>query len=104
MATTQQKIKDNIAAGAFHPAVAGVLRYFEYAHLPAGPLRDTSEEFAQLAYWCAVGLPSVPMLTTALNALLVAKDAAVRCALDIPHRGPAEVSLPSTEADDAHTT
>ena len=67
-----------------HPAVAAVLRYFAFAHLPAGPLRDTSEKFHILAEDLADALPSGPELTAGLRKLLEAKDCAVRAALDLP--------------------
>jgi hypothetical protein len=61
---------------------APILRYFTYAHLPAGPLRDTSELFASLASDIDGSLPDGPEKSTALRKLLEAKDAAVRSALD----------------------
>lgn len=67
-----------------HPSVAAILRYFVFAHLPQGPLRDTSERFSVLAETLADTLPSGPELTTGLRKLLEAKDCAVRAALDIP--------------------
>lgn len=61
-----------------------ILRYFEYEHLRAGPLRDTSMLFCTLAYKVVGTLPHSAERTVALRKLLEAKDAAVRCALDIP--------------------
>lgn len=67
--------------GELHPAVAGVLRFFEYGHLPAGMIHDTAYEFAEFARSLADDLPGDPELTVALRKLLEAKDAAVRCAV-----------------------
>jgi len=64
-----------------HPAVAGVLRFFEYDHLPKGMIKDTAREFAMFAERLASVLPSDPELTVALRKMLEAKDAAVRCAV-----------------------
>lgn len=60
-----------------------ILRYFEFDHLPAGPLRDTSAKFAPLAHELADLLPAGPEQTVALRKLLESKDAAVRAALDL---------------------
>lgn len=60
-----------------------MLRYFEHEHLPEGPLRTTSAVFASLAKAVAHDLPRSPERTVALRKLLEAKDAAVRCALDL---------------------
>lgn len=62
----------------FHPAVAGVLRFFEYDHLPEGPIRNTSRDFQAFAQSMAVRIDPDPELTVALRKLLEAKDAAVR--------------------------
>lgn len=64
-----------------NPAVREVMRYFEFEHLAAGPLRDTSERCADLAWDMVASLGDCPMLTTGLNDLLRAKDAFVRAAL-----------------------
>jgi hypothetical protein len=61
-----------------HPAVAGVLRFFEYEHLPEGPIRDTAQDFNAWAHSLAVHIAPDPELTVALRKLLEAKDAAVR--------------------------
>lgn len=66
-----------------HPAVEQVLRYFEFEHLRAGELRDTSQMFHALAHELADRLPAVPQTTVALNKLLESKDAAVRASLDL---------------------
>ena len=60
-----------------------ILRYFEFNHLPAGPLRDTSAKFHALASELAEILPPGPESTVALRKLLESKDAAVRAALDL---------------------
>ena len=61
---------------------AAILRYFEFAHLNAGPLRATSLKFHALATDVDETLPDGPEKSTALRKLLEAKDAAVRSALD----------------------
>ena len=66
-----------------HPAVAGVLRYFSFDHLPEGPLRATSEACAEVAYLMANDLPESAELTAGLRKLLEAKDCFVRAALDL---------------------
>ncbi len=60
-----------------------LLRYFAYDHLPAGPLRDTSFNFASLANLVDETLPDSAEKTVALRKLLESKDAAVRAALDV---------------------
>lgn len=64
-----------------HPAVAGVLRFFEFEHLPEGQIRDTASAYADFAESLSVYLPTDPELTVALRKLLESKDAAVRCAV-----------------------
>lgn len=66
---------------AFHPAVAGVLRFFEFEHLPEGRIRETAQWYAHRAYWVASRFEPDPELTVALRKLLESKDAAVRCAV-----------------------
>ena len=61
-------------------AVAHVLQYFTYAHLPE-KLAAISKPFADLAFQMADTLPSNPELTVALRKLLEAKDCAVRAFL-----------------------
>ena len=63
---------------AFHPAVAGVLRFFEYDHLPDGAIRAEAQRFAHFARSLAEDIAPDPELTVALRKLLEAKDAAVR--------------------------
>ena len=60
-----------------------IMRHFAFTHLEAGPLRDTSEKFAELASDIDASLPNGPEKSTALRKLLEAKDAAVRAALDL---------------------
>ena len=62
-----------------HEAIAQVLRWFAYSHLPAD-LREVSKPFADLAEHLA-GTLEGPELTVALRKLLEAKDAAVRAAV-----------------------
>lgn len=64
-----------------------LMRYFDYRHLPAGPLRMTSGAFCSLAERVDAGLPAGPEKTVALRKLLEAKDAAVRAALDLVEGG-----------------
>jgi len=65
-----------------HPAVAEVLRHFDYHHLPA-PLAEVSKHVHDLAHLMASHLEG-PMLTTGLHDLLRAKDAFVRAAAKPP--------------------
>lgn len=70
-----------------HPSAgqeSPLLRYFDYRHLPAGPLRETAGAFAGLAERIDTTLPAGPEKTVALRKILEAKDAAVRAALDLP--------------------
>lgn len=60
-----------------------IMRYFQYEHLPEGPLRQTSKMFSDLADILDANLPSGAETATALRKLLEAKDAAVRSALDL---------------------
>lgn len=62
-----------------HPAVAAVLQFFAYAHLPAH-LQDVSRPFCELAEKIADG-PQNAEATVALRKLLEAKDAAVRAVM-----------------------
>lgn len=63
-----------------HPAVAHVLRYFAYEHLPPH-LQEISRPFCELATAVADRAPFSQETTVALRKLLEAKDAAVRAAL-----------------------
>lgn len=62
-----------------HPAVASLLVFFDYQHLP-DHLAEISRPFAILAANLAAEL-SGPELTVCLRKLLEAKDCAVRAAL-----------------------
>lgn len=64
-----------------HPAIAGVLRYFAWEHLPER-LQAVSRPFGELAEHMVDTLRSGPELTAGLRKLLEAKDCAVRAALD----------------------
>lgn len=57
-----------------------MLQHFEFGHLPAGSMRDTSRLFNHLAYEVVRTLPRSPERTVALRKLLEGKDAAVRAA------------------------
>ena len=64
-----------------HPAVADLLDFFGYAHLPPH-LREVSQGFHDLAYALVDDHDLAgPELTVALRKLLEAKDCAVRAAL-----------------------
>jgi hypothetical protein len=62
-----------------HPAVAGVIQFFEFSHLPPH-LAKVSQPFAELAWLIANG-PQNAETTVALRKLLEAKDCAVRAVL-----------------------
>lgn len=65
-----------------HPAVAAVLQFFAFAHLPPA-LQAVSKPFHDLAHRLAQG-PQNAEATVALRKLLEAKDAAVRAVLFKP--------------------
>lgn len=75
------KIVDEFAGR--NPAVLGVLRYFEYAHLP-NHLQEISRPCGLLAADMVRAIPDCPELTVGLRKLLEAKDCLVRAALDKP--------------------
>ena len=60
-----------------------LIKYFGFAHLPEGPLRDTSAKFHNLAHDLDRSLPDCAEKTVALRKLLEAKDAAVRSSLEL---------------------
>ncbi len=62
------------------PPPPHVLQFFAYAHLPPH-LARISQPFAEMAEGILNELPDNPERTKALDALLVAKDAAVRAKL-----------------------
>jgi hypothetical protein len=64
-----------------HAATVGLLRFFEFEHLPPH-LRTTSRECHMLAHAMVDRLPDGPELTSGLRKLLEAKDCFVRAALD----------------------
>lgn len=63
-----------------HPAVADVLSYFTWEHLPAH-LQEVSKPVGELAQQMAETLPDCPAKTDGLKKLLEAKDYLVRAAL-----------------------
>jgi hypothetical protein len=64
-----------------HPGVTQIARYFDYGHLPVGPLRGVSGACSDLAETLIGTLPDGPELTAGLRKLLEAKDCFVRAAL-----------------------
>jgi hypothetical protein len=64
-----------------HPGTTGLLRWFEYSHLPEH-LQSVSLSFHTLAHELVDRLPDGSELTTCLRKLLEAKDCAVRSALE----------------------
>jgi hypothetical protein len=58
-----------------------VIKFFSYEHLPAGPLRDTSEMVAKLAQEMETRLPDGPEKSAGMRKLLEAKDCFVRAML-----------------------
>lgn len=60
----------------FHPAVLGILRFFDYHHLRP-ELQTVSQPFHDLAHQLAATLPPDPETTVALRKLREAKDIAV---------------------------
>ncbi len=63
-----------------HPAIAHVLKFFSFSHLPAH-LQQVSKPFADLAEECAQRAPQNQETTVCLRKLLESKDAAVRACL-----------------------
>lgn len=57
-----------------------IMENFEYAHLPEGPMRDTSKMFCDLAEFVHEHVPRGAEWKVALRKLLEGKDAAVRAA------------------------
>lgn len=60
-----------------------MLRYFEYAHLPSGPMMDTSKSFYALGQRVITTLPDSVERSACMRHLLEAKDCAVRAAMDL---------------------
>jgi hypothetical protein len=73
------KLADEITGR--HPGVLGILRYFEFEHLPEH-LQEISRPCAVLATDMVRALPDGPELTAGMRKLLEAKDCFVRAALD----------------------
>lgn len=73
------EVPSQTSAKVRHPAIAGVLQFFAYAHLPPH-LQAVSRPFCELAEIVADG-PANAESTVALRKLLEAKDAAVRAIL-----------------------
>lgn len=67
---------------ARHPATQNAMKWFTFAHLPSGDLRDISKMSAILAEDMVVALPDGPQLSTGLRKLLEAKDCFVRAAIE----------------------
>ncbi len=59
-----------------------LMRYFEFEHLPAGPMRSTSASCAELAHKIDGDLEECAEKTVGLRKLLEAKDCFVRARLD----------------------
>ena len=59
------------------------IKYFVYAHLSAGPLRETSEKVARLAREMEETLPDGPEKSAGMRKLLEAKDCFVRSSMEI---------------------
>lgn len=64
-----------------HPATTGLLKWFDYQHLPPN-LKQISSLCHGLAYDITDSLPDSPELTAGLRKLLEAKDCFVRAAVD----------------------
>lgn len=59
-----------------------VMRWFSHDHLPAGPVRQVSQDVGSLAQAMEDLLPDGPEKTTGLRKLLEAKDCLVRAAIE----------------------
>jgi hypothetical protein len=81
-----------------HPAVASLLKFFAYEHIPPH-LQQVSKPIGDLAHQCAEAFEG-PELAAGLRKLLEAKDCMVRAALESAVRpGPAPVNNPATPPD-----
>jgi hypothetical protein len=70
-----------------HPAVLGVLRFFDYHHLPSH-LAEISRPFHDLAHGMAAKLPADPEVAVGLRKLREVKDVLVSiAALNAPREG-----------------
>lgn len=65
-----------------NPGVVSIARWFDYGHLPEGNIRNTSQQFYDLAANMIHDLPDSPELTAGLRKLLEAKDCFVRAAVE----------------------
>ena len=61
-----------------------IMKFFTFAHLPAGKLQETSRLFADFAQTIESSLPENAEKSVALRKILEAKDAAVRACLMMP--------------------
>lgn len=59
-----------------------LMTYFQFDHLPAGPIRESSRVCAELAQRMDEGLSESAEKTAGLRKLLEAKDCFVRATLD----------------------
>jgi hypothetical protein len=60
---------------------APILKYFQYAHLPA-KLQEISKPLGEFAAWLDENIPDGPEKSAGLRKLLEAKDCFVRAKLD----------------------
>lgn len=67
-----------------------MLKFFGFAHLPEGPMRETSRAFCHTAFMIVRTIPRSAERTVALRKLLEGKDAAVRAAMATPATPKAE--------------
>lgn len=74
---TDTGLSDEAIAQALMDSGEDVARFFSYAHLPER-LRNASRSFARLAAEVVLCFPFSRERTKALDALLIAKDCAVR--------------------------
>ena len=58
-----------------------MLKWFEFDHLPEGPVQETSKRFNELAHGIVDRIQTGPERTVALRELLKSKDAAVRATI-----------------------
>lgn len=80
-ARRQDRIRrEQVIEAGVHPAIASILKFFEYEHLPEA-LQGVSAPFGDMARDLVRELPPGPELTVCLRKLLEAKDCAVRAAL-----------------------
>lgn len=64
-----------------HPSTGHFGPLFDFGHLPAGPIRETSRQFCDMAEALVARLPDGPELSAGLRKLLEAKDCFVRAAV-----------------------